>query len=340
MITYKQAWSLQNNRLTDLIMLFGESSPFLAVLSFYLTFRCNYRCVMCSAQEQIQKVNADCDVELLIRKLSHTRFRLCKPFIKITGGEPLLHPRFIDFISFLKIHKFRCSINTNGYLLSKYNSDIVRHKVDVLNVTVLGPEGIYEKVNSCPGSFRIVYNNLRQLIYLKKQYKAPGIKIIINIPINEINFSHINDTIEQIHKLDIQGITVQHLMFSENTPTGVDRIDTVKLISEIKRVLTRREKFPIRFFPYIPLNQIKEYYTNLNYSFKRNTCIMPWLMMSVDPDGYLNPCLYVTNKIGCLRDEDSNLLDFWNNSKFRSFRSNIKKYGLMDNCKRCCIRKY
>ena len=339
MLTYKDAWRIQNNRLTDIIQLCGGNSPLLAVLSFYLTFRCNYQCVMCSAEEQIKTVGADCDIDLIIEKLERTKFFPLKPFIKITGGEPLLHPDFLTFVRYLKKKGFRCSVNTNGFFISKYVRDLLDLKVDVVNITMLGPEGIYESISKRPGSYRVVQENVRKLAAAKKAMRTQRPKIIINVPINEKNYLHINQTIDTVRDVDIQGVTVQHLMFSTHTPNGVQNIDKEKLFVEISRVARRKERFPIRFFPDIQAKDLRGYYSDLEYSFTRNTCIMPWLMMSVAPNNQLNPCLYVQTKVGNLKEGET-FLDFWNAAAFKGFRKVIKEKGVLPACRRCCIRKY
>jgi len=340
MITYKQAWSLQNNRLTDAAQFFGKRGAVLAALSFFITYRCNYRCFMCLAEDQIKNMNRDGDIGLFMERLSSARFGPLKPFIKISGGEPLLHPDFRRFIVFLKENGFKCSINTNGYFLPRYDLDFINHKLDILNVTILGPEGIYREVSGGMGSFKEIYGHIERLISLKKKYHSRHPKIIVNIPLNHIAAPYINDIIDRFKDLDIQGITIQHLVFSRQHPRQADKIDLHTLVREAEKAMLRKERFPVKFFPEIPVDGIVKYYTDLDHLFRRNSCIMPWLMMSVAPDGAVNPCFFTEKKTGVLKRSGENFHDIWNNEEFGLFRDAIKKGALPDRCKRCCIRKY
>ena len=89
--------------------------PSLRYLEFQITDRCNLRCRHCYIGESLHQ-------DLLIEKI----LKILKEFEKIqglrlllSGGEPLLHPRFWEINEVLRDHAFRSVLLSNGTLITK-----------------------------------------------------------------------------------------------------------------------------------------------------------------------------------------------------------------------------
>ena len=90
-----------------------------------LTYRCNLRCKICFEFGQ--------DVHELIKKEEPQKtenlpfdnvisfleaISYFKPTVYLSGGEPLIYPRILELLEFIKKKNFYCLININGTLLA------------------------------------------------------------------------------------------------------------------------------------------------------------------------------------------------------------------------------
>jgi len=104
-------------------------------LEFNLSFHCNYACAHCSHQSPYQERSlAELDhfrrdVQWLEQVYHVQRFRF-------VGGEPLLHPRLLDFIDVIKESDLadRVHLCTNGSLLHRASEGLYR-RLDILSVS-------------------------------------------------------------------------------------------------------------------------------------------------------------------------------------------------------------
>jgi SynChlorMet cassette radical SAM/SPASM protein ScmF len=92
--------------------------PPLSHLYFYLTEGCNLACRHCWIAPTFQaggKTYPSLDVDLFRSIISQAK-TLGLGGVKLTGGEPLLHPRIGELIEIVKAENLRLTIETNGVL--------------------------------------------------------------------------------------------------------------------------------------------------------------------------------------------------------------------------------
>lgn len=86
------------------------------VCNYYLTYRCNARCVFCDVWEQPDQGSADPERVLSnLRQLPRVGVRI----VDFTGGEPLLHPDLPRFLREARDVGLRTTVTTNGLLYPK-----------------------------------------------------------------------------------------------------------------------------------------------------------------------------------------------------------------------------
>jgi MoaA/NifB/PqqE/SkfB family radical SAM enzyme len=113
------------------------------LLHYYVTNRCNSRCVFCSIWKDQPKADAaPADVR---RNLSEARTAGCR-FVDFTGGEPLLHPHLEEFLAEAKRCGFITSVTTNC-ISFKDRAKKLRGLVDLLHFSLDGgSEAIHNEV--------------------------------------------------------------------------------------------------------------------------------------------------------------------------------------------------
>jgi MoaA/NifB/PqqE/SkfB family radical SAM enzyme len=101
-------------------------------IEWNITKQCNLACTFCSACakyiEQYDVGAGDILADKSITEIADNIARSGALYISLSGGEPLLHPRFFYIISQLKERKLKISISTNGTLI---DSEILRRISDL-----------------------------------------------------------------------------------------------------------------------------------------------------------------------------------------------------------------
>jgi molybdenum cofactor biosynthesis enzyme MoaA len=85
---------------------------------FYLTEGCNLRCRHCWIAPKYQskdKTHSSLDFELFCSIIGQARALGLKG-VKLTGGEPFLHPEIHRMIEYIRAEELRLTIETNGVL--------------------------------------------------------------------------------------------------------------------------------------------------------------------------------------------------------------------------------
>lgn len=95
---------------------------------------CNANCFFCIAEKKQAEIKDFPKLEAVIAELIDKE---CISKVVLTGGEPLMHPRFADFLTMLDTFPLDWySLNTNGILLEKHLADINASKLKHINISL------------------------------------------------------------------------------------------------------------------------------------------------------------------------------------------------------------
>ena len=144
-----------------------DALPTINLLYFYLTEGCNLACRHCWLAPRLDTPgnrHATLPVELF-----ETAIREAKPLglsgVKLTGGEPLLHPHFMRLLEIVRREELGLWIETNGLLCTpEIAAEIAKSPERFVSVSIDGADAeTHEWVRGVPGSFeaaRQAVNNL------------------------------------------------------------------------------------------------------------------------------------------------------------------------------------
>jgi len=126
-------------------------------LYFYLTEGCNLACRHCWLAPQFDpdgSKNAMLPLALL-KKAIEEAIPLGLTSVKLTGGEPLLHPNFLNILDFLKEKRLDLTLETNGILLTEEIARaIAEHEKPFVSVSLDGANAAtHDKIRGVEGSF-------------------------------------------------------------------------------------------------------------------------------------------------------------------------------------------
>lgn len=141
---------------------------YLDQIYFYLTEGCNLACRHCWLTPKHQKDNLaypSLPVRLF-KKIVEEAGPLGLSGIKLTGGEPLLHPKIHEILAFLKARDIPLSLETNGVLCTpRLAEDILSCKKPFIAVSLDGVNAeTHEHVRGIKGSFNAAVAGIKNLV--------------------------------------------------------------------------------------------------------------------------------------------------------------------------------
>lgn len=140
----------------------------LGMVYFYLTEGCNLRCRHCWINPKYQSgdsVYLALDFELFCHIIRQAKL-LGLDGVKLTGGEPLIHPDIDRILTFLGSEEIRVTVETNGLLCTKeIAKSISKCKTPFVSVSLDGAEAeTHEWVRGVDGSFEAAIQGIRNLV--------------------------------------------------------------------------------------------------------------------------------------------------------------------------------
>ncbi|MCQ9205001.1 MAG: radical SAM protein [Omnitrophica bacterium] len=146
-----------------------------------ITNRCNLKCSMCP-RNNVAIEPLDMPIELFEKVIDEAAQFLPICFVPFFRGESLLHPQFIEMLSYAKVRGLKpIQLATNAYFLDEQlGSKILDLEIDFLSfsVDVNNPE-VYKKIRK-NSDFESVFSNILHFLSEKEKREA-------NLPLVQIS---------------------------------------------------------------------------------------------------------------------------------------------------------
>lgn len=112
--------------------------PFPTTIEIDLTNRCNHRCKFCfSDKSELEKKQA-LDADILKQRLFEARELGTRGVSFTGGGEPMMHPRFLEIVDHARALGLDVGLITNGSLLSEKNCAELVRQLTWIRISVSG----------------------------------------------------------------------------------------------------------------------------------------------------------------------------------------------------------
>jgi SynChlorMet cassette radical SAM/SPASM protein ScmF len=145
----------------------APSVPPLRQIYFYLTDGCNLACRHCWLAPRFDPECGAC--QFLPVELFETAIAAAKPLglerVKLTGGEPLLHPELLALVEIIERNRLALTVETNGVLVTPALARRLAALPDCfVSVSLDGPDAAsHEQVRGVAGSFAAACQAVREL---------------------------------------------------------------------------------------------------------------------------------------------------------------------------------
>lgn len=344
--------------------LFNGKTPLPESITIFLTHRCNLTCKMCgqwgetgvtrslSKKEIIEELNIN-ELKNFIDRVSYFR-----PNITLFGGEPFLYGKIIELIGYIKSKKMHCLVITNGSLLKNFAQDIVKLKLDELNLSLDGDEQTHDEIRGTKGLFKRIVENVNAINSYKKEYNSKKPLINLQCTINSSNYLKLKDLLDVANLIGANSLTCHHLIFlndeiykkHENLFNEIlpdvsssdwkgfifeTEIDPYLLVKEIDKIKRCKTNFFVNFYPNFSNKEIINYYINPQYLPEgyKPRCLSPWITGYIFPDGSVRPCLNFSYSYGNIKEND--FREIWNSKKAIEYCNILKNNKIFPCCIRC-----
>jgi MoaA/NifB/PqqE/SkfB family radical SAM enzyme len=320
------------------------------VINVFVTDRCNLRCRECHyayTDTPGFKLNqvGDMHPDIFYKLIDEIPGR---PLLSFTGGEPLLHPQVLEFVSAAKAKGFKCSMVSNGWLLAARAQEICDSGLDALAISVDGPRSTHNSVRG-KNSFERLEKGLETMLRIPNRPL-----MFISMAISDLNYDKLIPTYNLAKQWEVDGMNFNHLWMQtdemvqglEEQPTfftgdhvgwkvNNDDIDINLLADELEeiRALSWGGDMLVTESPYFNRQEMITWYREPTVPVKHSNVRCGWIRMKIWSDGKVKPCR--DWEIGNILDEHAR--DIWNGQELREFRKTLAEQGMLPICTRCCF---
>ncbi|MCO4769224.1 MAG: radical SAM protein [Deltaproteobacteria bacterium] len=225
----------------------GPEGQVMRRLELHVTYHCPERCVFCSEDHRMRAFRSFPVTASRVGKVLRKHSQRGVHAVHLTGGEPTVHPQFVEILALAKGLGMRTSVGTIGTMLAREEfADRALPHLDEALFSLHGPTAeVHDALAGREGSFEQVTSALRLAVQGR-----PGFMAAVNTVVTRANIDLLPDTAALAASLGAQLLVV-----SNTTPEGaaLDRYDELAVpLEDLARVLphvpARAGDMVVRFF--------------------------------------------------------------------------------------------
>ena len=306
----------------------------LPLVTFYLTERCNSRCITCDYWRHGRK---DADLESVSRVLPDLH-RLGTRVALLSGGEPLLNPQWQSIAATLRDAGIRVWLLTSGLSLAKHATRAA-DLFDSITVSLDGTTpATYQAIRGLD-AFDKVCEGVRAVV-------SHGAAVNLRVTLQRTNYRELPAFVSLARELGVRQISFlavdvgnAHAFAREDAASGRlaleahDLTELAQLIDSLER--EQPEAFESRFIAESPakLRRIHQYFAALLglTSFPQVRCNAPDFSAVIGVDTRVAPCFFIPGTGVDTRAGLSHALD---DPDLMALRDSIRA-GARPECARC-----
>ncbi len=177
------------------------------VIVWNMTRRCNLKCVHCYAKSEDISYDNELNREQSLAMIDDLA-EFGVPVLLFSGGEPLVHPRLIEYAQYAVNKGMRAVISTNGTLITKKKAKALKEiGLSYVGISLDGLEETHDKFRGVKGSYK---KAMKAIEYCQKA----GIKVGLRFTINKRNVKDIPGIFDLLEEKNIPRACFYHLVYS------------------------------------------------------------------------------------------------------------------------------
>lgn len=280
------------------------------------TYKCNFNCNHCYSRDRLDLTDLSYHQKLII---ADNLIRNNVFTVNLGGGEPLLCDDCYDIIKYLRSHKIKVNLSTNGWKISEENilrlieADLTGVSISLDNIC---PDK-HDELRNKKGSFEEACSAIQR-------FSKAGIFVNVSTVITKDNFPNLKSLIDYCYGLGARGMNLKRLKAMGNARDMSNK----DLSSEQVNVLYRQIPVWKREYP----NVISLIYGAKCLPGIDSGCPCGKTALAIMCNGDISPCVYNIRVVGNALVDD--IHDVWVNSKELNYlRTHFECMGLANNNK-------
>ena len=193
------------------------------IVVWNITRRCNLKCVHCYSNSEARFYPGELDWEQMNRVVDDlARFQV--PAVLLSGGEPMIHPKFFDLARLIRSKGLRVTVSTNGTLIDQTAADLLKDiGVTYVGISLDGIGETHDKFRGRAGTFDKVVDAFSHCV-------AAGQKVGLRLTLTKHNIQDLDRILDFIEDQGINRVCFYHLVPSGR---GKDVVDVSHLDSRL-----------------------------------------------------------------------------------------------------------
>ena len=318
-------------------------------MNLMITGKCNLNCLHCFNAKDNEKLNTELSYEDIVSLLDEAKAIGIHAFT-ITGGEPLVHKRFLDIIKEIyKRDMYVFELNTNGFLITQKLLDEFK-EIGCNPLIKISFDGI--------GYHNIIRQNEKAEELTLKAIKlclSNSFKVKVQMQVNYKNIDTIFDSVKLLNDLGVNEVrlirTTEAPRWEQNVPNA-----TIPVNEYYRLMLDFASKYVeyglkmdidiwqfIKLYPKVKAYSMKPIESNKdNFNIRIPMCKGNRGMIAITSSGEVVPCLqmsgyFMENKISLANIKTESLKDIINNTKYSEYAmaTVFKRILNNDKCPNC-----
>lgn len=205
------------------------------IVVWNITRRCNLKCIHCYSDSDAREYPGELTWEQcqsVIDDLASYGI----PALLLSGGEPLIHPRFFDIAAYAREKGLKLTLSTNGTLIDPPTAARLKAlQFAYVGISLDGIGATHDHFRGRQGAFEKAVSAFRNC-------KAVGQKVGLRLTLSANNIADLDKILDFIEQEDIERVCFYHLVYSGRGSNVVD-VSHEQTREAIDKIIDRTEQW-------------------------------------------------------------------------------------------------
>ena len=177
------------------------------IVVWNITRRCNLKCVHCYQDSDSKHYPGELNWEQC-RAVVDDLAGFKVPALLLSGGEPMIHPRFFELAEYATGRGLRLTLSTNGTLITPEKAARIKEiGFSYVGISLDGMGETHDHFRGRDGAFEKAVTAFRLC-------KAMGQKVGLRLTLSRHNIDDLDNILDFIEREDIERVCFYHLVYS------------------------------------------------------------------------------------------------------------------------------